>query len=175
VCSSDLVRQLDAIELRQMVSYVPQNDHFFYGTIAQNLRLAKPDATEKELLAAADAARIKKDIEALPDKFETRIGDTSINHLPPGFSRRLALARAYLRRAPIMLFDEPADGLDSDADKAFIKAVQALAGKATVIMVTHRPSHMSLADKVFYLRDGRLELAGPAQDILKILRKNGLI
>lgn len=169
------VRQLDAIELRQMVSYVPQNDHFFYGTIAQNLRLARPDASDKELHAATKAALIEKDIEALPDKFETRIGDTSINQLPPGFSRRLALARAYLRGAPIMLFDEPADGLDADADKAFISAVQALAGKTTVIMITHRPSHMSLADKIYYLREGRLELAGPAQDILQVMRKNGLI
>lgn len=169
------VRQLDAIELRQMVSYVPQNDHFFYGTIAQNLRLARPDASEHELHAATKAARIEKDIEALPEKFETRIGDTSINQLPPGFSRRLALARAYLRGAPIMMFDEPADGLDEDADKAFIEAVQALAGKTTVIMITHRPSHMSLADKIFYLREGRLELAGPAPDILQIMRKNGLI
>jgi ATP-binding cassette subfamily C protein/ATP-binding cassette subfamily C protein LapB len=164
------IRQMDLIQLRQTIAYVPQYNDLFYGTIAQNLRLSKADASDEELWDAADAASIKDQVAGLPEQLETRLGDNSTKHLSTGFHRGLSLARAYLRNAPVILLDEPADGLDDAADEAFMTALRSLAGKATIIMTTHRPSHMSFGDTIVYLKEGRPEAVAPAAAVLKALK-----
>lgn len=168
------LRQLDPIELRHSISYAPQYNHHFYGTIAQNFRLVDPTATDEDLREAARLALIEDEILSLPQGFDTRIGDHSFNQLPSGFHQRLSLARAYLRKAPIMLFDEPGTTLDERGDTAFMNAIRAFSGSSTILMVTHRPSHMKLADKIFFLREGRLELAGPTKEVLPRLARDQL-
>ncbi len=160
------IRQMDPIELRQSIAYVPQYCHEFYGTIAQNLRLAQPTASDDELRWACRMAAVLDEISRLPEGFETRLRDHAVNHLPSGLHQRLALARAYLRRPPIMLLDEPANTLDEQGDMAFMDAVRYFKGKTTLFIVTHRPSHMKLADKIVFLNEGRLEMAGPTGEIL---------
>ncbi|MEZ5670009.1 MAG: peptidase domain-containing ABC transporter [Alphaproteobacteria bacterium] len=153
-------RQLDPIQLRQMIGYVPQRPVAFYGTLAQNLRLTNPAATDAELEEACAKAAILDDVRALPHGFETRIGNDS-SHLSAGFHQRLALARAYVRNPSIILMDEAASSLDNAGDAALMDALQRVRGTCTVIYVTHRPSHMRMADRLIVLERGFLALDGP--------------
>jgi ATP-binding cassette subfamily B protein len=154
------IRQLDPTDLRGMVSYVPQRCDVFYGTIAQNLRLAHPTANDDELRWASELAGLHAEIMDMPKGYDTRIQDGQGEQLPNGFKQRLALARAYLKPAPLMLFDEPGNGLDIEGDKAFLAAVQHLREQATVIIVSHRPSHLRVADAVVYMQDGYVRQVG---------------
>ena len=168
------IRQLDPIELRKMVAYVPQSCHLFHGTVAQNLRLADPTATDAELEEVARQANVLDDVLALPEGFETRIGDQAMRRLPAGLRQRLSLARAYLKKAPIILFDEPGNTLDGAGDRAFLAQLDALRGRATVFMVTHRPSHMKKADRIIVLDSGFVRAVGPAGEILTQLPEDFL-
>jgi len=167
------LRQLDVIELRHAISYVPQVYTFFYGTIAQNLRLTHPTASDEELRWAADQAGVLDDILALEQGsgkwkrtgFDVRIGDSASAHMPTSLLQRLNLARGYLRRAPIILFDEPGNGLDYEGDQTFMKKVERLKGNTTVFIVTHRPSHLRLADKIVWMDTGHVRAVGPAEQV----------
>ena len=150
------IRQFDALELRRLIGYVPQTPQFFYGTIAQNLRLAKPSASDEDLRQAARDSFVLDEIEALPDGFETRIGDGKNNRLPGSILQRLNLARCYLKDAPIVILDEPGNALDFDADQAVMKMIERMRGHKTVLLITHRPSHMRLADKLISIDRGRI-------------------
>lgn len=161
------VRQMNPVQLRQRIGVVSQPTHLFYGTVAQNLRLGSPDASRAALVEAAKDAKVYDDIMALPDQFETRLTEAMLGKLPAGFKQKLALARIYLRRSPIMIFDEATQGLDEDGDKAFIAAVQRMRGKATIVIVTHRPSHMRIADRVIVMAGGKLAAMGTPEEILK--------
>jgi ATP-binding cassette subfamily B protein len=161
------LRQIDPADLRSAIAYVPQICNVFFGTIAQNLRLASPTALDEELRIAANQARVLEDIMALPDGFNTKLGDSRIEHFSASFMQRLSLARAYLKRAPIMLFDEPVTGLDFTGDRYFMSMINALRGQSTVFIVTHRPSHLAVADKVLVFQNGYLRLAGAAKDVIK--------
>lgn len=161
------VRQLDPTDLRRGIAYVPQMTHLFYGTIAQNLRFADPLASDDALHAAAAQAGVLDDIMALPDGFGTRFGDQQLRTLPSGFLKRVALARAYLKDAPILLFDEPADSLDENGNEAFVTMLDKMRGERTAFFVTHRRSHLRLADRLLVLENGALIADGAPGDVLK--------
>lgn len=160
------IRQLDVAELRNAAAFVAQSSQLFHGTIAQNLRLANPLATDEDLERAAGDANLLEEILALPDGFDTRMSDQMQKQLANGFKQRLMLARAYVKDAPIYLFDEPARHLDADGDAAFMRKLERLKGKATVLIVTHRPSHMRLADRIVYLSGGQVLASGTPDEIL---------
>ncbi|MBF0626329.1 MAG: peptidase domain-containing ABC transporter [Magnetococcales bacterium] len=166
------IRQMNPIELRHAISYVPQTCDLFYGTVAQNLRLAHATATQEDLEQACAMAEVLKEIQALPEGFETRIGDARAGQLASGTIQKLSLARAYLQPSTIYLFDEPASSLDWEADQAFQRAVQKLRGANTIVIVTHRPSHMKMADQIFFLDQGYLRLAGPPAEVLDRIPKD---
>ncbi|MEQ8664522.1 MAG: ABC transporter transmembrane domain-containing protein [Rhodospirillales bacterium] len=176
------VRQLDVIELRHAISYVPQVYQFFYGTIAQNLRLTHPTASDEELWWACKEAGVLEDVLALEQGsgkwkrsgFEVRIGDSAGAQMPTSLLQRLNLARGYLKRAPIMLFDEPGNGLDYEGDQTFMKKVERLRGNTTVFLVTHRPSHLRMADKIVWMDTGHVRAVGPADQIREQLPKDFL-
>jgi ATP-binding cassette subfamily C protein/ATP-binding cassette subfamily C protein LapB len=151
------IRAYDPAVLRRAVAYVPQAPHLLYGTIAQNLRLAAPAATEDALRRACAEAQVLDAVEALPDGFATRVGDNATARLPRSLLLRLGLARALLRDAPVLLLDEPVAGLDEAAASAFAAVVAARRGRATILMATHRPSHMRLADRMLRIADAALE------------------
>ena len=157
------VRQIDVGMLRNAIAYVHQESHLFHGTVAQNLRLANPMATTEQLKAAAKDADLLDDILALPDGFDTRITDVAISRLSNNFPQRLVLAQAYVKDAVIYLMDEPASMLDPSADRALLDKLSRLRGKATILMVSHRPSHIALADHVIHLEAGIVTYAGPPQ------------
>lgn len=160
------IRQLDPIELRRMIGYAPQDIQLFRATIAQNLRLARPDATDDEVYQALDMAGGLEQVLALPRGLEYRVGDNT-NDLPSSLKQKLSLARAYLTRAPIMVFDEPGAGLDEMGDRKFMETLRELKGKTTVIFISHRPSHIRLADTLLVLDKGYLRAAGPPNELLK--------
>lgn len=162
--NSDM-RQIDPLELRHAIGYVPQVCNLFFGTISQNLRLAQPTATDSDIRWACEMADVWDEIMALPRGMDTRVGDSNIDHLPTSFVQKLSLARCYLKRSPLMLFDEPVNGLDFDGDRQFMQAVEYFRGQSTIFMVTHRPSHLRFADKILVFDGGYLRLAGPADEV----------
>ncbi|WP_288348718.1 ATP-binding cassette domain-containing protein [uncultured Thalassospira sp.] len=159
------IRQMDPQTLRQAISYVPQDIEFFRGSIAQNLRLANPVASPDDLRMACMSAGILQEVEALPDGFDTRVGDQHSSRFSASFLQRLALARAFVREAPIILFDEPTNGLDQRADRAFQHTINRLRGGSTIFLITHRPSHLDLADRILVLEAGQLRGDGPPERI----------
>lgn len=169
------IRQMDPLILRQSISYVPQEVDFFRGSIAQNLRLAGPTASMQALRMACRQAVVLDEIMALPDGFDTRIGDQHSQRFSASFLQRLALARAFVKDSPIMLFDEPTTGLDFEADQAFIAAIRRLRGGATIFLVTHRPSHVQVADRVVVLDGGHLRADGPPDKLVDRLIEGGYL
>ena len=164
-------RQLDPAELRRAIAYVSQETQILYGTVAQNLRFGNFSAGDEALREACRVAGFLEDIERLPEGFETRIGDNRSARLPAGFHQRLALARAYLSASPVLLLDEAANALDEDGDRKFRDAVSAMRGSRTIILVTHRPSHMRVADRVVVLDAGEVIDEGPPDEIVaKLVR-----
>ena len=168
------IRQVDPIELRNTIGYVPQTTQLFHGTIAQNLRFADPTASDEDLRRAADQAGVLADVDALPHGFDTWIGDHSAQAMPSGFIQRLSLARAYLKNAPILLFDEPANALDDRGDTAFIRQLEELRGRTTVLLVTHRPSHMRVCDRLIVLDGGAVVADSTPEDVFRQLPAGSL-
>lgn len=163
------IRQIPHNLLRKSVAYAAQVPQFFYGTIAQNLRLANPVASDEALEEVCRQAFVLDDIKQMPKGFETRIRDNDIEQLPASFRQRLQLARTLLIDAPIMLLDEPASHLDGNHDEKFIALLKSLHGKRTIIMSSHRPSHFGLADKVLFLENGQIKkIERPRQNQLKV-------
>lgn len=150
------MRHLGPVEHRRNVGYLSQTTDLFRGTLAQNLRLARPDAPFQALRDACERAGVLEEIESLPDGFETVVGDEKSVSLPESFQQKLSIARLWLKDSPVMLLDEPAQNLDVSGDQSLTRELQALKGHRTIFFVTHRPSAMRLADRVFELNQGRL-------------------
>lgn len=150
------IRQMDPIDLRKAVGYVPQASRLFYGTVAQNLRFADETAGESEMRWALSLAGALDEVEALSRGLHTRIGDNQSARLSPSLTQKICLARAYIRRPRILLLDEPASRLDFEGDKALHAALTALRGHSTIFLVTHRPSHLTLADTVMTMDAGMI-------------------
>ncbi|MFK5947253.1 MAG: peptidase domain-containing ABC transporter [Methylococcales bacterium] len=163
------MRQLNVMELRRSIAYVPQDTKMFYGTIAQNMRLANGLATDEDLHTAATKAGVLDEILALPDGFDTRLTDNATDKFPPGFLRSISIARAFVSNSSIVLFDEPGASLDYDSDTRFMNQLKALKGHCTMIMVSHRPSHIRLADKVILMNQGIIQFSGAADEAISIL------
>ena len=163
------LRQIDTAEVRHTVSFLGQDPTFFYGTVAQNMRLVAPDATDDELVRSLSMVGIKPGDPALPEGMETRINAKNRRSMSLSFIQRLAVARAFLRNAPIILLDEPANHLDREGDEALLRLIARCRGKSTIVMSTARPSHMRLADRVIVLHDGALAAQGKPEDIVPIL------
>ena len=151
-----------------MVAYVPQSPTLFHGTIAQNLRFKDAIASDAEVVAAAERAGVLDMIEALPDGFETRVGDTATARLPSGLLHGICLARAFISASPIVLLDEPGSTLDHAGDRKLMTQLKRLKGRQTVLMVSHRPSHIRLADKVLIIERGVVRFIGPPDEALAI-------
>jgi len=163
------VRQFNAIDLRRLIAYVPQKPSLFKGTIAQNLRLTNPLATDEEIVEAAIEASILDAVKELPNGFDTVVGESNSAKLSASLVHGICLARAYIRHAPILLMDEPAESLDMVSDRKLIKQLAERKGKQTIVMVSHRPSHVKLADRVVVLSEGIVKGIGTPEEVLKAL------
>lgn len=141
---------LDPDVWRSMLAWVPQRPHLFAVSIAENIRLGRPEADDEQLLAAIRAANLGQVIDRLPEGLETRLGERGAG-LSQGERQRIALARAFVRDAPLLLLDEPTASLDGETEGAVLEAVRRLMVGRTVIMVSHRPALLGLADQVVVL------------------------
>lgn len=159
------IRQLTASDLRANISYMPQQCELFYGSVAQNLRLVHPAATDAEVNWAVEMAGLTSDIEALPEGLNTRIANSRSEQLPHGFRQRLSLARTILKPAVLVLLDEPGTGMDELGEEALVRCIEWLRGRSTLVMVSHRPGHMRLADNVILMHHGHVDAMGPFENI----------
>lgn len=140
---------------REQISWVPQHPHLFDGTIADNIRLGRPGASPADVRRAAAQAGLAEFIDALPDGYDTRVGERGAR-LSSGQRQRVALARAFLRDAPLVLLDEPTAHLDPLTAHGVQEAVHRLAAGRTVVLVTHDPTWTHFADRVVHIEAGRL-------------------
>ncbi len=166
-------RQFDVAELRQSIGYAPQRTAIFEGSLADNVRLADPTATKEDIRNALARVGILQDAEALPDGLNTNLLGDGAHRPSDGFLRQVALARAFLMPAQLYLLDEPASELDHAGDMNLMNILGELKGQSTVLMTTHRPSHMKLADKVVLLRGGLVVASGPPSEIVPIVLSQG--
>jgi ABC-type bacteriocin/lantibiotic exporter with double-glycine peptidase domain len=168
------IRQLDVIELRRHIAYVPQNPEFFTGTIAQNLRLAEPMATDNAIQKVLEEVDAWRDIDAMPHGIDTVIGHGDEFHLSGNLRYRLSLARGYLKKSHIFLFDElPNALLDSKCGQRHKDFLKASKGVRTVFMITHRQDYLQMADKVIILRDDAAPLLGTPKSVIKKVSRVG--
>ena len=151
--------ELDPDAWRAQLAWVPQRPHLFARSIADNVRLGRPDATDDQVRAAMTDAGLDEVVARLPDGIGTRLGPDGAG-LSAGERQRVALARAFLRDAPLLLLDEPTANLDGRTEQALLAAVRRLMVGRTVVIVAHRPSLLALADRVIHLSPaGATELA----------------
>ncbi|MBW8309494.1 MAG: ATP-binding cassette domain-containing protein [Candidatus Paracaedibacteraceae bacterium] len=166
------INTLDPMTYRKLIGYAPSVPQFFVGTIAQNMRLAQPEATDKEILQAFEQIGLMEEIQKLPHGIHTGLSEQYQQTYSAGFLQKLNLARALIRDSNILIFDEPAGNIDFKSDAIFKNTIQNLKGKKTVIIVTHRPSIINLADRILVLNQGIMRLFGPREQILNILAGN---
>lgn len=153
------VKDIDKEELMNTVSFVFQNSHLVKTTILDNVRLGNPDATKEEVMAALKEAQCMDIIEKLPDGINTVIGAKGV-YLSGGEMQRIAIARAMLKNSPIIILDEATAFADPDNEAKVQAAFNKLAKGRTVIMIAHRLSTVTNADRIFVLRDGKLAESG---------------
>lgn len=149
------IKQIPTKHLRNMESYVTQETHLFHDSIANNIAIAKKDATREEIMEAAKKASIHDFIMALPKGYDTEVeelGDT----LSDGEKQRIGIARAFLHDAPMILMDEPTSNLDSLNEGIILKSLKESSKQKTIVLVSHRASTMNIAETVYEMKDGRI-------------------
>jgi ATP-binding cassette, subfamily C, bacterial CydD len=147
--------ETDPSAWRTLVAHVPQHPYLFQGSVADNLRIARPEASDAELIAAATAANAHAFVSRMPKGYDTPVGEGGAR-LSGGERQRLAIARAFLRDAPLLILDEPTANLDEESGEAVLQALRALARSRTVLLISHRPESVLLADRVVTLDSGRV-------------------
>jgi subfamily B ATP-binding cassette protein MsbA len=159
------VREVRLRSLREAVSLVPQEATIFGGSVAENIRYGRLDATQEELVAAARAANAHDFIEALPEGYDTLVGDRG-TRLSGGQRQRVAIARAILKDAPILILDEATSSLDNESERLVQEALSRLMEGRTTIVVAHRLSTIRRADRIAVLDDGWLLELGRHEELL---------
>jgi ATP-binding cassette, subfamily C, bacterial CydD len=151
--------EIDPALWRTQVAWVPQQASLFHGTIAENVRLARPDASDEDLVAASTAANAHGFVMGLPDGYATPIGEGGAR-LSGGERQRLALARAFLKDAPLLILDEPTSHLDRESESLVLDAASRLMRDRTVLVIAHRPEPVAASDAIVTLRAGMTVEAG---------------
>lgn len=137
---------------RGLFSYVPQGNTMFAGTIAENLRMVKTDADDKELWEALKIACAYDFVKKMPDGIDSVIGERGVG-LSEGQAQRIAIARAILRDAPVLLLDEATSALDAETERRVLKNIMQSKSAKTCIVTTHRPSVLSICSRVYRIKD----------------------
>lgn len=145
--------ELSPAQWRQQIAWVPQRPHLFAGTIAENVRLARAEASDADVAEALKNAGAWEFVTALPRGVETPLGEGGVG-LSAGQRQRLALARAFLADRPVLLLDEPTAALDGETEAAIVDAVRRLSAGRTVLLVVHRPALLAVADRVVEMAAG---------------------
>lgn len=167
------IRQMDPLELRRRIAYIPQSPSFFYGTIAENLRFANPLVGQREMEIALQQACAYEEVMALPHGLDTKIGGLDGAHLSSSLTLRLSMVRAYLHDAPILLIDELPNSLLTDEVGRFLMGGLIRNRKErTTLIISYRLDILKMADKIIWLRTGEAPLAGMREPMLDHLQRN---
>jgi ABC-type multidrug transport system fused ATPase/permease subunit len=149
------IAKVSRASLRSQIAFVFQETTLFDTTIADNLKLGNPNASDEQLVRATKTAGIYEFIESLPEGFATRLGRAG-GKLSVGQKQRLSIARALVYDAPIMIFDEPTSALDSETEQRVAQALEAASRERIVIVIAHRLSTVRNAGQILFLEDGRV-------------------
>jgi ATP-binding cassette subfamily C protein CydC len=159
------LRQFHGEDLRRHLAVVSQGTHLFTSTLRENLRVAAPQASDEQLLAVLKTAQLDEFVATLPDGLDTWVGEAGLR-LSGGQARRVAIARALLKDAPILLLDEPTEGLDSETERELLQALYRLMEGRTVLHITHRLVGLESMDEVLVLDNGRVAERGKHRELL---------
>jgi len=160
------ITQLSPEEWRKYVALVPQRPYLFYGTVCENIRLARPEADDDEVMHAAKLAGVTAFLDELPRGFDTQVGEQGMQ-LSAGQAQRVAIARAILKNAPILILDEPTSSLDPDSEARIRQSLTALMRDRTVLVIAHRYNTIAQADRIVVLENGHVVEAG-TRDVLTL-------
>ena len=160
------VKDIPKAKLMETVSFVFQNSHLLKGSILENVRMARPAASEEEVLQALEQAQCMDIIAKFPEGIHTVIGTEGV-YLSGGEQQRIGIARAILKNAPILILDEATAYADPDNEVRIQEALGALAKDKTVILIAHRLSTVAAADRIFVLKDGKIAESGSLDDLQK--------
>ncbi len=163
---SQNITEVTQDSLRKVIGIVPQDTLLFNDTIAQNLRYAKPDATDEEIYNAAKVADIHHFIESLPEKYQTIVGERGLK-LSGGEKQRVAIARVVLKNPPIMVFDEATSSLDTHSETNILKALKAISKNTTTLVIAHRLSTIIDADNILVMQNGKIVESGNHEALLQ--------
>lgn len=161
------IRDLSFDTLADMLGVVTQEPYLLYASIAENLRFAKPDATDEELINAAKIAQIHDSLAALPEGYDTIVGDRGYR-FSGGEKQRLALARTILRNPPVLLLDEATSALDTKTERAMEAALANLSKDRTTITIAHRLSTIRRADQIVVLQQGKIVERGTHEELVRL-------
>jgi ATP-binding cassette, subfamily B, bacterial len=159
------VRDLSFKALSDLVGVVSQETYLFHESVRENLRFAKPDATDEEIEQAAEAARIHHVIAALPDGYDTIVGERGYR-FSGGEKQRIAIARTILRNPPILVLDEATSSLDTATERLVQEALDRLSEGRTTIAIAHRLSTIQDADQIVVLDHGRVVESGRHEELI---------
>ena len=160
------LRSLRLADLRRHVALVEQEPFVFHATIAENLRYARPEATESELAAAARGAGLERFIEALPERYGTVVGERG-RALSAGERQRVAIARAYLADPTVLILDEPTAALDPVSERQVVAGYEALMKGRTTIVISHRRELARQADRIVVLEGARIADEGSPDELVE--------
>jgi ATP-binding cassette, subfamily C, bacterial LapB len=169
--SSTDINQIDPTDLRRNMSYVPQEISLFNGTVRENIVLGTPLATDEAVLEAAKIAGILDFLNSHPQGFDLNVGERG-ERLSGGQRQGIAIARAIINRAPILVLDEPTASVDNTAEMLFLKHFSEYVKERTLLLVTHKASMLALVDRLIVLNEGKIIADGPKDDVLKALAGN---
>lgn len=157
--------------LRRAIAFVPQDTSLFHRTIRENIRYSNPGAADDDVLRAAKQAQAHDFIMRLPDDYETLVGERGVK-LSGGQRQRIAIARAFLKNAPILVLDEATSSLDSESEHAIQESLEVLMKDRTVIAIAHRLSTLKKMDRIIIIENGKIIEDGSPDDLLR--KKNGI-
>lgn len=161
------IQNITVKSLRQNISTVLQDTFLFNGTIAENISYARPEATMEEIKEAARAANIDQEIEAMPEGYNTVTGERGVK-LSGGQKQRIAIARAILRRSPIIVLDEATAAVDVETEQKIRNAINSLAGKRTIIAIAHRLSTIRTAEQILVIEEGTVTERGTHDELVAL-------
>ena len=153
--------------LRQNISPVLQDTFLFNGTIAENIGYAVPDASREDIMEAAKAANIHKDIMEMPDQYDTMVGERGLR-LSGGQKQRVAISRAILRKSPIIILDEATASVDVETERQIQNAISGITGRRTIIAIAHRLSTIRNADQIIVIENGKIMERGSHEELMKL-------
>lgn len=159
------IMQFGRRELAEWIGFVPQEPFLFAGTIRDNIARCRSDVSDADILAAADRAGVRDIVDALPDGYDTLVGDGG-RRFSPGVRQRIAVARALVDNPPVLLLDEPTANLDFEAERALCEELTRLKADRTVLLVSHSRPVLEICDTLIVLHEGRIVMSGRGEDVM---------